>query len=415
MTSLTREQEAAVSRFRRLRVAGVFMEQGSGKTRVACELIDYNADRLDFVVWLAPFSTLSNLRAELAIWQPSVPVEIVGFETISQSDRTFLNLLHRMEGRRCMIVADESIFIKNASSKRHQRALRLRQRADYAVCLNGTPVTRDLWDIKRQMDFLSPKIIGMSDGEYRARYFEHVKWKRTGGEAGEFYRAFEPNVAHLRSLIEPYVYEAELHFPFTESERHITVRVSPDTTARYADVKHRTLDHWRETGDGSGVRRMLTAMQEMVANDSHRAGEIGAALRGRYTLVYCTHIREQEIIARASGGFMINGATTPQQREDIIRASCDKGRPLIFTYGTGAYGLNLQHYRELVFTSLPFDYGQVEQAKKRIRRIGQTGDITYTFYHSHLGISNVVWRNLERKGTLADLVRSSIDDMEVAL
>lgn len=89
--SLTNSQVLAFEKFSNLKVGALFMKQGTGKTRVALELI--KSTDCDFALFLCPFSTKRNLKAEIDKWGLDRPFEIVGYETLSSSDRTYLGLL----------------------------------------------------------------------------------------------------------------------------------------------------------------------------------------------------------------------------------------------------------------------------------------------------------------------------------
>lgn len=78
------------------------------------------------------------------------------------------------------------------------------------------------------------------------------------------------------------------------------------------------------------------------------------------------------------------------------------------TIGTGAYGLNLQFCNKIAFASISFDYGKIDQAKSRIRRLGQERDIEYTYFTSDLGIYNMIRENNQRKIDLKELIIDKI-------
>ncbi|PJH58710.1 hypothetical protein CVR97_28315, partial [Salmonella enterica subsp. enterica serovar Typhimurium] len=101
------------------------MEQGTGKTRTAIELIESTDST--FVLFLCPFSTKHNLKQEIDKWGLSKEYMIVAYETISSSDVQYLDLLEVIESIQgnIFIVADESIFIKNEETKRFDRVMTL--------------------------------------------------------------------------------------------------------------------------------------------------------------------------------------------------------------------------------------------------------------------------------------------------
>ena len=108
--TLTDLQHQAIEKFKRLKVGALFMEQGTGKTRVALELIKGTDSEL--VIFFCPFSTKKNLETEICKWGIEKDYRIVGYETISSSDVTYLKLLDIVSSKKTFIVADESIFIK---------------------------------------------------------------------------------------------------------------------------------------------------------------------------------------------------------------------------------------------------------------------------------------------------------------
>lgn len=139
--------------------------QGTGKARIAIEVDSFNRLRLCFV--LVSIFHKSQICLPKSAWKLDRPFEIVGYETISSSDRKYLGLLNLgKEYKKIFVVADESVFIKNDSSKRYGRILKLRDLSEYRLILNGTPITKDEWDIYNQMEFLSPKIFDMHRHEF---------------------------------------------------------------------------------------------------------------------------------------------------------------------------------------------------------------------------------------------------------
>lgn len=80
---LTDKQKAALERFKKLKVGALFMRQGTGKTRVALELVNYN--KPDYLLYIAPVSTIENARAEIEKWGCCCPYDIIGYETIAST------------------------------------------------------------------------------------------------------------------------------------------------------------------------------------------------------------------------------------------------------------------------------------------------------------------------------------------
>ena len=62
LTDLLPHQVSAVDKLKKLKVGALFMEQGTGKTRTALELVQIrlNKGKIDHVLWLCPCSVKEN-------------------------------------------------------------------------------------------------------------------------------------------------------------------------------------------------------------------------------------------------------------------------------------------------------------------------------------------------------------------
>lgn len=399
-------QEAAFEKFGRLKVGALFMEQGSGKSRVVIDLLARNSDKLDAAVWVVPYSVKETIRTEADRWGCPVPIEVIGYETLSASDTAYLEALGLVRSQRTALIADESIFIKNADAKRTQRMLELRKYAGFALILNGTPITRDLWDLKRQIDFLDPRIIGMGDGEFRSRYFTTVRYRKATGQRGEFDKVYQPNVAHLMSLVDPYMLVADLDLGVRETHRIEQHAPSPEIAGKYDWLKKRVLDFYRVDG-GSDMLRLLNRLSSLVANDPVKVRAVAQRITGR-CVVFTSYLDETRLLGDTLGTPFVVVGETPH-RDAVIDQWRASDEPLVITIGTGAFGLNLQDASTIHFASVGFDFARIAQAGKRIRRLGQQHDLTFVQHESTLGISRLIRDNLTNKDFLSQLVRRQID------
>ena len=399
---LTKRQQEAFDKFSKLKVGALFMKQGTGKTRVAIELI--HSTDCDFVLFLCPFSTKSNLLAEIEKWKLDRPFEIVGYETISSSDRKYLDLLSLCkEYKKIFVVADESVFIKNDSSKRYARILKLRDLSEYRLILNGTPITKNEWDIYNQMEFLSPKIFDMHRHEFLNTFFKKISFKKRGMPAREFYKLSEVNIDYLHHLIEPYIFEADFSFEGKVYEKSVQIDAGNESEELYQERKEILL-HSLEIGQS--VVEQFTNLAVACFSDKERHLEIAKHLSGQI-IVFCTLLEEVKNIARQIDCYVITGET--KNRDGIIEQFKNDNKPLLMTFGTGAFGLNLQFCNRIAFASLTFDYAKVDQAISRIKRLGQERDIEYLYFTSNLGIYDMIRENIMKKQSLKELVINKIE------
>ncbi|WP_156009770.1 SNF2-related protein [Streptococcus ruminantium] len=405
--TLTTEQVEAFEKFSRLKVGALFMKQGTGKTRVALELI--KSTNADFVLFLCPYSTKANLLAEIEKWGLDRSFEIVGYETVSNSDRKYLELLSiRNKYSKVFIVADESVFIKNDASKRYSRILRLRDLSEYRLILNGTPITKDEWDIYNQMEFLSPKIFDMHRHEFLNTFFKKISFKKRGMPAREFYKLSNVNLEYLHKIIEPYIFESDFKFENKISEKTINIPASKSAIDIYRERKELLL---KSLENGQSFIEQFTNLAVACFDDKERHKVIAKQLKGQ-VIAFCSLLSEVKHINEEIDCYVITGATAPQKRLEIIKQFKKDDKPLIMTYGTGAFGLNLQFCHRIAFLSLTFDYAKIDQAMSRIKRIGQENDIEYTYFTSNLGIYNMIKDNIVKKQTLKELIIDKIEKGE---
>lgn len=190
------------------------MKQGTGKTRAALEIAKSTDATL--VLILVPHQLQKNIEEQIEMWGFDMPHIIETYEGISMSDTRYLTLLDNLNDQKVMVIADESIFIKNGDAKRYKRILNIRDRSEYRLILNGTPITKNEWDIYYQMKFLSEKIINMDESEFLQTFFKKIEYKRRFQSPREFYQLSEVNIDYLKKLIEPYVFEVDLNLCIEE-------------------------------------------------------------------------------------------------------------------------------------------------------------------------------------------------------
>lgn len=403
---LTKNQKQAFDKFKRLKVGALFMKQGTGKTKVALELI--RTTDCDLVLFLCPFSTKNNLQDEINKWTLDIDYKIIGYETLSSSDKTYVELLEEIENRKLFIVADESIFIKNDETKRYKRLMSIAKMSEYRLILNGTPLTKNEWDIYNQMNFLSDKIIGMSKQEFLNVFFKKISYKKVGQRPKEFYKLSDVNIDYLHKLIAPYIFECDFQFDKNEKIKHVRIIASEEAQESYNCKKKQLLN---SISKGESIIDQFQNLAYSCFNDKKRHVEIAKFVKNEsQIIVFCTLIQEAVNIANQLNCYLITGDTPLSERSKIIEKFKNDNKALVMTLGTGAYGLNLQFCNKVAFSSITFDYAKTEQAISRIKRIGQQNDIEYTYFTSNLGIFNMIFENNEKKKSLKELLIDKINE-----
>lgn len=391
--SLLTNQKVAFDKLSELKIGALFMEMGTGKTKVMCDIIRSKRGKYDHVIWMCPFSLIEETRKEIAKWIND-EIILVGYETISASDRVYLELLNM---KNTFIVLDESIKIKNMDAIRTNRVIELSQNAKYRFILNGTPLTRNVLDVWSQMQFLSPKILNMSFKQFKNNYTEYYLRGRLKGLVKTQY-----NTEHLVSLIEPYIFDSKLEI---ESKKHYYRYyydlVNIDT---YQNIKEFYMKNYESTNTFS-FYPMITELQKNYTSSDDRMAIIDQISKDKIVMIYVkylSNIPEEEI--------KITGGESLQERSQILD-EFRKGniQRLWITYGCGSYGLNIQECKHIIFADHTFDYGQRIQAEARIYRYGQHDDVHYYDLVCSCGLEEFILNSQLKKIRLSNEIKKVIE------
>lgn len=389
LTNLNDSQSAAIAHLEKYKVGALFMEAGTGKTRAAMSLINSSGCRR--CLWIAPLRTIKNTQAEIAKWGGLIPETLyVGVESIGLSERIFLDTQALMEaGERPFVVVDESLKIKNMGALRTSRVLKLGELAQYKLVLNGTPLSKNLLDLYPQMLFLSPKILNMSETQFRDTFCKYTETTSRGpyGVRKSIYVTGYENVDYLYSLIEPYIYECNLQIEAKRTYKSIHYSLGAESSEKYSETKayflnQDTLDEWSNN--------IFMAMTQRLQHDyCCDASKINALKRlfakkedEAKCLIFCKYIDSQELCRR------------------------EFPKAVILSYQKAALGLNLQSYNCTVFFDQIWDYALRIQAEHRTYRTGQEEDCRYYTLRGNCGLEKMIERNVSKKESMLDYFRS---------
>ena len=252
--NLLPNQEKALTKQLPNKVGALFMKMGTGKTRVALELVNA-VPEIDLVVWIGPLRSIKpiaenipSVKDEIAKWGGfrCKNVVYVGIETLQSSDRTYLQLYNQINRTlNTFIVVDESIKIKNHDAKRTKRLLELSKMAEYKLILNGEPITRDLLDIWAQFQFLDPEILNMPLSEFKNTFCKYTTVTKRFGSWKEYSKTFitgYENIDYLYSLIGEYVYECDLELNVQQVYETAKYYLSEAEKEQYNFLKEKYLD-----------------------------------------------------------------------------------------------------------------------------------------------------------------------------
>lgn len=396
-------QQMAVEKLSKLRAGALFMKMGTGKTKVACDLIMAQSDKIDCVIWIAPASLLreAGYKAEISKWYKiDKPIHYYSVESVSASDYKFLYLQNTARASRAFCVIDESITIKNTEAGRTKRLLSIWNLFAFRLILNGTALTKGLIDLYSQIQFIHPKILNMTEAQFANNFLTYKKegykpWKRWSRPENE---------EALIEIIRPYIFDCELDIPVKINEYNLTFDLSEDELKNYEDKKRLFLADKYEV-EFLEVAQKFQHIYSFCEKKIEETKKIVPTL-GK-VIIYVKFLDEAERLRKLFNCVVLTG----KEKGDLKKFEKDVD-VLICTYGVGSLGLNLQFANNIIYFTQTFDYKDKIQSMHRIYRIGQDKDCNIYNFWVNTGLDNLIQKSLDKKENVLQNVEKTISKKE---
>lgn len=385
---INKHQKQAIIKLQKQKVGALFMEPGTGKTLAASILIKSVPD-VDYILWLTPFQTKNNLKFEVEKCGGLSNLDIIGIESLSNSDNLYLRLLTKLKNsNNPFIVVDESLKIKNEDAKRTQRIIELGKLSEFKLILNGTPLSRNLLDLWSQMEFLSSKILKMNFSQFKNSFVEYTTITKKFG-----YRSFSKefinkyhNVDYLFALIKPFVYEAKLELNKKKQYIDVSYELSEEELEEHNFIKEKYLDN-----------------DAMEMRNNNIFLEITQKLQYNYS---CSpekfQIVKKLLKENSKEKFIIFAKYIETQQE--LKEHFPNCK--VLSWQKHAFGLNLQEYNRIIFFDKTWDYALRDQAEHRVYRLGQTEDCIFYDLTGNVGLESLINQNIDKKQRLLDYFKN---------
>jgi len=428
------------------------LDMGLGKTR--CALLAakqlFDAGKIRCVLVLAPAAVriswqeeiekLNNekLTFNLGLYNPKqqaiyfktigegslVPIVLVSYSLLPQ-ERHIMTLVTYCE--KALLIADESVFLKNRTAKQTRAAIRLGKIAKYRWLLTGTPIANGPLDLYAQGLVMSG---GNGNGPLRGfkNWFHfRARYGVMGGYMGKQVVAFQ-NVQELTKRFAPYVLRRTKKECLDLPEKTYTTReitLTEDSWKVYQDLKREALlalpNEAMRPEPNAAVRLMrlcqLTSgyvggseviMQEETGNAEKPPTTLGGSIRDvssekldwiveeiingelasiEALIIWCRFRRERErlqtMLARYGDKVRLHrifGGQSAGNRSCEVQefqTRTDLRRVLVGQVRAGGYGLNLTAASTVVYCSNTFSYIDRLQSEDRVHRIGQHNPCLY--------------------------------------
>ena len=447
LTDLYNYQKKAVDKLSKIKVGALYMEQGTGKTRTALELINLRlaADKVNAVLWMCPCSVKNNLKEDIIRHLGYIPRNLIikGIESLSNSDRLYLQLLEMVKQYRTYLIVDESNLVKNKFATRTDRIIDLSAHCTYKLILNGTPISRNEADLFAQWYILDWRILGYkSYYSFAANHLEYKEVRMPNGRKAKTDQIVRVlNTDYLVEKIEPYSYqikksEALLDLP-KKHYNEVYFEMTDGQWERYQETKDLYLyavEDWKSETiyklfaalqhitSGKAVlsapenRMKTTKMFKYDKNPRIRAlKEALKSIGDEKCIIFAKYRDEIDDISHMLDDkgltyVEFTGRIRPKKRQENRLLFRDKVQFLLANKQCGAYGLNLQFCRNIIFYSNDFDLATRLQAEDRVHRIGQTKDVYITDIVCSHTIDGFIARNLQNKTDLVSAFKAELED-----
>ena len=389
------DQLNCIKKLKRFKVGALFMQAGTGKTQTAVGIINSRED-IDKVLWFTPCQTKQNLKEELEKCSLKYEVEIVGIETLSNSKKTYFELLNKYSNCKFFCVVDESIKIKNYSL-RTQRITAIGRKAKYRLILNGTPLSKNYLDLYNQFNFLSEKIFKMNYNEFYNTFVIEKRIVKNRIIQKRWLEGFT-NLDYLFSLISPFIYKSDLKLDVKKETKIIEYRAEDKIIDEYLILKEIFIEGIR-TEDGQLLGN-LQKLQHSYAASLNKKEELRTLLKNlknegvptKKIIIFYKYLVEEEILK--------------SEFSEYTLLSLQKH----------TFGLNLQSSNIIIFYNLSWDYALMDQAESRIYRTGQKEDCRIFYLISTFGLDEMIQNNLKKKEDfLWELKQKTIQEIEEKL
>ncbi|WP_239254793.1 DEAD/DEAH box helicase [Listeria ilorinensis] len=405
-TPLLPHQIKAVEKIGPLKVGGLLMDMGTGKTRTIFEIYmqKYLAGKVDKILYVCPFSVKETIEKEFSKHFNEVPPHtIVGYETISNSNGAYMDLLEELD-ERTFFILDESHYIKNFSAKRTTRIIELGKKVSYRFIMTGTAITKHVEDLFAQFFFLDKRILGyQSFYDFADNHLE--------------YSIYNPNVVvkslnlpYLTAKIQPYVYQVKksdcLLLP-NQSKLQYDYDFTPESQLTYFERKTDFLGKLErfEKIRGTDIFQMFTELQKIADTDDNKLSLVkkcAEELDG-LKIIYFKFIDSLNKFKELSSSdiFEYSGQVSYEDRQlHLAKWRLSKHGTLLLTYQSGSHSLNLQDAKHVLFANKTFNFALRHQAEDRIHRIGQDNTCQYFDFTNEQVIELYIDKSIAKKENL---------------
>jgi SWI/SNF-related matrix-associated actin-dependent regulator 1 of chromatin subfamily A len=319
------------------------------------------------------------------------------FKIISYSE--LVKLEEELE-RYPVVIADEAHYLKNLDAKRTKAFHNyiMKKAPDYMMLLSGTPIKNRIPEI---FSLLQLCYYGNNYPNFKSFYRLYHKFCNTFSNrrmieiAGRRITQYEGlrNVEGLKRLIKPIYFrkraDGTINLP-EQNRRDIVIKA----TSIYDAKMNKALELYENNDPSYMTLKSINARAKTPATIELAKNIID---EGKQVIIYTDHIIACQEIASELGVTPIDGSVNPEVRMTLVdRFKKQLSPALVATIGSLSTGVNLTNCNYMIFNDFPYVPADLEQAEKRIHRIGQDKPCFY-YYMFISPIDKKIYRAIRSK------------------
>lgn len=437
--------------------AGLLMEMGTGKTKVALDWagIGFYNFGLRKVLIVAPLSVLGvwprqirqHSGAPHRIFRLEGPTEgrirmlrrimhgpddgcityiVINYEGVWRENNRGTSIKQLLiSWKPDLVIFDESHRIKSPTSKQSKACYQISLAAGQRLLLTGTHITKSPLDTFAQFRAMNPKIFGTN---WYAFKFTYGIWGGYGKYMLKGYRNLRQLILGVRQnsyrvkkedcldLPEKLFETVPIRLPdrilalYSRMAKEMIIEIE-NTHATAAIVLVKLLRLSQITSgfvkdiegnirllDDSKLRTCIDLTQDLIEEDH----KVVIFVRFREDI---RRLAEQFTRSKITYG-ILSGSVPPKQRDSLVERfhNDPKLKVFIAQIQAGSLGIDLTPADAAIFYSLDYNAANYWQAQDRLHRIGQTRKVTYYHLVVPRTIDQVVLNVLKEKGNVAQTI-----------
>jgi len=446
-----RHQEAAYQFAKDREATMLAMWMGTGKSRVACDLLKYW--KTQRVLVLCPVSVMAVWRREFCKWAPlEYLVKILDKGTTKRQAEIAAKIYNEPEpiavvqnyesaimpafrdfllGRAWdAIVLDESHRVKAHNTKVSRLAASLSQRGKRRLCLTGTPMPHSPLDVFGQCRFLDYRVFGRNWMpflySFAVRGNPMIPQQITGyrnldvlqERFGRLAYQVDASVLELPEAqhhVRAFSLPAKALRVYNDLARDFIAALDDGEVVTAANVLVKTL-RLRQVVSGFLQPDESDALQEIHDGKKKLLKDLLEDLIGEPVVVFCEFSQDLRIVREVAGGLGLTyGEVSGRQKDLTEHATMPEGIDVLgVQYQAGGVGVDFTRARYCVFYSPTYSLGNYDQAAARLHRPGQEKCVQFYHLVASGTIDEAVYKALDAKRDVIESVLGALRARQAA-